>query len=358
MDHGLVGPNRTSVIQNFIMKRKGNLWDKIVSKENIELAYAKAKRHKAWQRKVIAIEKQKEKLLAELRDSLITGTYHTAEYRIKTIYEPKKREIYILPFYPDRIVHHAIMNVLEPIWDSYLISDTYACRKGKGQHSGSTRCMEFVRKNKFCLKCDISKFYPSIPHAELKILIRRKIKCKKTLVLLDEIIDSVDTLTNVPIGNYLSQWFGNLYMHPLDNFIKQDNHIKCYIRYCDDFLLFSNNKDELKMMAKKIEDFVVNNLKLKLSKCNLLPTSQGIDFLGYRHFPQGYILIRKTTVRRMRRNLKKLDYAIDTNKISKLRAASKIGSIYGWLKWANTYNLQKSLKLDNFKERIDKLQNA
>ena len=250
------------------------------------------------------------------------------------------------------------MNVLEPIWDSYLINDTYACRKGKGQHKGSTRCMEFVRKNKFCLKCDISKFYPSIPHAELKILIRRKIKCKKTLALLDEIIDSVDTPTNVPIGNYLSQWFGNLYMHPLDNFIKQDNRIKCYIRYCDDFLLFSNNKDELKLMAKKIEDFVVNNLKLKLSKCNLLPTSQGIVFLGYRHFPQGYILIRKTTVRRMKRNLKKLDYAIDTNKISKLRATSKIGSIYGWLKWANTYNLQKSLKLDNFKERIDKLQNA
>ena len=340
------------------MKRIGNLWDKIVSKENIKLAYAKAKRHKAWQRKVIAIEKQKDKLLNDLQESLVNGTYHTAKYRIKTIYEPKKREIYILPFYPDRIVHHAIMNVLEPIWDSYLINDTYACRKGKGQHKGSTRCMEFVRKNKFCLKCDISKFYPSIPHAELKILIRRKIKCKKTLVLLDEIIDSVDTPTNVPIGNYLSQWFGNLYMHPLDNFIKQDNHIKCYIRYCDDFLLFSNNKDELKLMAKKIEDFVVNNLKLKLSKCNLLPTSQGIDFLGYRHFPQGYILIRKTTVRRMRRNLKKLDYAIDTNKISKLRAASKIGSIYGWLKWANTYNLQKSLKLNDFKERIDKLQNA
>lgn len=305
------------------MKRKGNLWEKITSKENIELAYTKAKRHKSWQHKVQAVEKQKEKLLVELRDSLINGTYHTAKYRIKTIYEPKKREIYILPFYPDRIVHHAIMNVLEPIWDSYLINDTYACRKGKGQHSGSTRCMEFVRKNKFCLKCDISKFYPSIPHKELKALIRRKIKCKKTLALLDEIIDSVDTPTNVPIGNYLSQWFGNLYMYPLDNFIKQDNHIKCYIRYCDDFLLFSNNKDELKLMAKKIEDFVVNNLKLKLSKCNLLPTSQGIDFLGYRHFPQGYILIRKTTVRRMKRNLKKLDYAIDTNKISKLRAASK-----------------------------------
>ena len=177
------------------MKRIGNLWDKIVSKENIELAYTKAKRHKAWQRKVIAIEKQKDKLLNELQESLVNGTYHTAKYRIKTIYEPKKREIYILPFYPDRIVHHAIMNVLEPIWNSYLINDTYACRRGKGQHKGSTRCMEFVRKNKFCLKCDISKFYPSIPHAELKILIRRKIKCKKTLMLLMENINKLALVT-------------------------------------------------------------------------------------------------------------------------------------------------------------------
>lgn len=240
------------------MKRHNNLFDKIVDKDNLLLAYKKAKKHKSWQQKVIRVEKDLDNLIEELRLSLINGTYKTAEYRTKKIYEPKERTIYVLPFYPDRIVHHAIMNILEPIWDNLFISDSYACRNGKGQHKGSQKCMEFVRKNKYCLKCDINKFYPSINHEILKLIIRKKIKCKRTLNLLDTIIDSIDGETNIPIGNYLSQWFGNLYLNELDMFMKHDNKIKCYIRYCDDFLLFSNDKALLKEMAIKIKDYVEN----------------------------------------------------------------------------------------------------
>ena len=200
------------------MKRHNNLFDKIVDKDNLLLAYKKAKKHKNWQQKVIRVEKDLDNLIEGLRLSLINGTYKTAEYRTKKIYEPKERTIYVLPFYPDRIVHHAIMNILEPIWDNLFISDSYACRNGKGQHKGSQKCMEFVRKNKYCLKCDISKFYPSINHEILKLIIRKKIKCKRTLNLLDTIIDSIDGETNIPIGNYLSQWFGNLYLNELDMF--------------------------------------------------------------------------------------------------------------------------------------------
>lgn len=198
------------------MKRHNNLFDKIVDKDNLLLAYKKAKKHKNWQQKVIRVEKDLDNLIEGLRLSLINGTYKTAEYRTKKIYEPKERTIYVLPFYPDRIVHHAIMNILEPIWDNLFISDSYACRNGKGQHKGSQKCMEFVRKNKYCLKCDISKFYPSINHEILKLIIRKKIKCKRTLNLLDTIIDSIDGETNIPIGNYLSQWFGNLYLNELE----------------------------------------------------------------------------------------------------------------------------------------------
>lgn len=208
------------------MKRKGNLWTKIIDKSNLYLAFEKAKRHKSWQRKVKIIEANLDYYIEKLQNDLITGQYKTAEYKLKTIYEPKKRDIYILPFYPDRIVHHAIMNVLEPIWDNRFIYNSYACRKNKGQHKGSIKCMEYTRKFKYCLKCDISKFYPSINHRLLKKVIRKKIKCKKTLNLLDEIIDSVDTPTNVPIGNYLSQWFGNLYLNELDVFLKQENCVK------------------------------------------------------------------------------------------------------------------------------------
>lgn len=331
------------------MKRYGNLWDKIVTKENLILAFEKARRHKRWQKKVKVVEENLEYYINELHESLINGTYKTSSYRLKKIYEPKERDIYILPFYPDRILHHAIMNILEPIWDSLFISDSYACRKGKGQHKGSKRCMQLIRNNKYCLKCDISKFYPSIDHSVLKEILRKKIKCAKTLELLDSIIDSVDTPTNVPIGNYLSQWFGNLYLNELDVYMKQDNHVKNYIRYCDDFLLFSNDKVLLKDLAKKIEEFVTVKLKLKLSKCDLFPTSQGVDFLGYRHFPKGYILVRKTTVKRMKRRLRKLKWEIKTGRLAKDRAISVIGSLMGWLRWANTYNLKIKLQLEELR---------
>lgn len=303
------------------MKRHNNLFDKIVDKDNLLLAYKKAKKHKNWQQKVIRVEKDLDNLIEGLRLSLINGTYKTAEYRTKKIYEPKERTIYVLPFYPDRIVHHAIMNILEP-------------------------------KNKYCLKCDISKFYPSINHEILKLIIRKKIKCKRTLNLLDTIIDSIDGETNIPIGNYLSQWFGNLYLNELDMFMKHDNKIKCYIRYCDDFLLFSNDKALLKEMAIKIKDYVENILKLRLSKCNLFPTSQGIDFLGYRHFSSGYILVRKTTAKRMKKRIRRLKWELAKKKITNDRALSVIGSISGWLKWANTYNLQIFLQLNELKESI------
>lgn len=131
--------------------------------------------------------------------------------------------------------------------------------------------------------------------------------------------------------------------------MKQDNHVKNYIRYCDDFLLFFNDKVLLKELAKKIEEFVTVKLKLKLSKCDLFPTSQGVDFLGYRHFPKGYILVRKTTVKRMKRRLRKLKWEIKTGRLAKDRAISVIGSLMGWLRWANTYNLKIKLQLEELR---------
>lgn len=334
------------------MKRKGNLWTKIIDKSNLYLAFEKAKRHKSWQRKVKIIEANLDYYIEKLQNDLITGQYKTAEYKLKTIYEPKKRDIYILPFYPDRIVHHAIMNILEPIWDKLFISDSYACRKNKGQHKGSIKCMKYVRKNRFCLKCDISKFYSSINHEILKRIIRKKIKCKRTIKLLDEIIDSIDSPTNVPIGNYLSQWFGNLYLNELDVFLKQENCVKNYLRYCDDFLLFSDDKTYLNKMAKIINEYVVNILELKLSKCVLFPTAQGVDFLGYRHFHAGYILVRKSTAKRMKRRIKRLKYELLKNKISQDKALSVAASLSGWLRWANSYNLKMSLELELLKKEL------
>lgn len=270
------------------MKRYGDFFTKIVDMENLQEAYCKASKGKHWQRNVRTYDADPIPWLMKLKESLEQGTFNTASYTTKQIYEPKERTIYILPFYPDRIVHHAVMNVLEPVFDKLMIYDSYSCRKGKGQHAGSRRCMEMVRHNRYCLKCDISKFYPSVNHEVLKKILRHKLKDKRLLALLDDVIDSTHTDTNVPIGNYLSQWFGNLYMNELDTYTKQHWHIRDYIRYCDDFCFFSNDKDELRKIRAELPGYLADTLKLKLSKCQLFPTAQGVDFLGYRHFPPIY----------------------------------------------------------------------
>lgn len=334
------------------MKRHGDLYRKIISEENLKLAYQKSRKGKAWQRNVKEIDQRQEYYLSELLHILQNKEYKTSQYKTKMIYEPKFRTIYILPYYPDRILQHAIMNVLEPIWDKLFIYDSYACRQGKGQHKGSLRCMQFVKRNKYCLKCDISKFYPSVNHEKLLKIIKRKIKCKDTLLLLEEIINSIEGESNVPIGNYLSQWFGNLYMNELDQLIKHKYHIKDYIRYCDDFLLFSNNKEKLNQMKLIIEKFITEQLKMKLSKCDLFPVTQGVDFLGYRHFPQGYILLRKTTAKRVKKRLKSLFWKVKHKKISKESAISTIASTKGWLRWANTHNMSLSLKIMELETEI------
>lgn len=331
------------------MKRHGNLWEKIISLDNLYTALKNAsrgKKNKAGVRKVL---KNPDKAVNRLHDILIKG-FKNSKYRHKTVYEPKQRLIYILPFFPDRIVHHAVINVVENIWDNLFISDSYSCRKGKGQHAGSRRCMEYVRKYKYCLKCDISKFYPSINHDVLKQILRKKIKDEKLLVLLDTIIDSIEGNKNVPIGNYLSQWFGNLYLNELDMFVKHSLHCKAYLRYCDDFVFFSNSKEELRYYLTSITP-TLDFLKLTLSKKEIFPVNQGIDFLGYRHFPK-YVLVRKSTAKRIRKRMSHIEERLLNGKLSKERARSEIASAEGWLNHANSYNLKNKLCLNKLKSLL------
>ena len=294
-----------------------------------------------------------DRYIGELSDALASGSYRTSPYKTKTVYEPKERMIYILPFYPDRIIHHAIMNVLEPILDGMMYANSYACRKGKGQHAGSRRCMQFVKRYSYCLQCDISKFYPSVDHAVLKALLAHKFKDAPLLALLYEVIDSVPGGKNVPIGNYLSQWFGNFYLTELDRYAYETLHVKAYLRYCDDFCIFDNDKSRLKEIADGVEAFLGDRLKLRLSKRRVYPTAQGVDFLGYRHFP-GYILLRKRTAKRIRRNMRGVMWQLRHRMISKDQARSKVASAYGWLKHAQTYHLRRAIGLDELaKEVID-----
>jgi len=327
------------------MKRHGNLFSNIADLDNIYKAYRSARKGKGWQNTVKEFEKYLDVNLNKIQQRLVNKTFQTSPYKTKIIHEPKKRIIYRLPFNPDRIVQHALMNLIEPIWDKLFIYDSFACRKGKGIHAGSRRTMEFVRRNKYCLKCDISKFYPSINHDILFEIVKRKIKCKDTLWLIKDIIYSISGGVNVPIGNYTSQWFGNLYLNEIDQFIKHNFHIKDYIRYCDDFILFHDDKKFLGEMVGVIEKFLKEKLQLKLSKCDLFPVSRGVDFLGYRHF-RSYVLVRKSTAKRVKKRLKKMPTLLAKNKISIRQYKSSLASTMGWLKWSNSYNLRKRLQID------------
>lgn len=333
------------------MKRHGNLFEQIVDPGNLYRAYRNARKGKGWQRAVKAFDKDILGNLHALRGALLDKSFTTSPYRSKTIHEPKRREIYILPFYPDRIVQHALIQVVGPIWDNLFISDSYACRVGKGMHKGSTRTMEFVREYDYCLKADVSKFYPSIDQTILLELIERKIKCPDTLWLIGDIVRSFPGGRNAPIGNYTSQWFGNLYLHELDVFVKQTLRRPAYVRYCDDFVIFSNDKKQLHHVKDLIERFMLDRLRLRFSRWSVFPVSQGVDFLGYRHW-RNKVLVRKSTARRVKSRMAALPGRFSRGRITRDQYRSTLASTEGWLRWANTYNFSRSIRLDELKEAI------
>ena len=330
------------------MKRYGNLFPKIVEMDNLFLAERRARAAKGWMRAVQVFELNLENNLRHIRNSLINHTFTTSPYRTKYAYYPKFREIFIVPFAPDRIVQHALMAVVEPIWDSILIDNTVSCRKGRGIDYAFTLSAKFVNTNKYCLKCDISKFYPSINHNILFDLIQRKIKCPDTLWLIKDIVYSYgrqfNTETNSPIGNYTSQWFGNLYLDIIDRFATQVLKVD-YIRYCDDFIFFSNDKEQLQDIVEFLPEFLWDTRRLKLSKCDLFPTSRGLDFVGYRFFPSGYILLRKRTVKALKRRFKRLYRRIDNGaKVTHSSIRGKVASAIGLLSRCNAHNLKKHIR--------------
>ena len=324
------------------MKRYGNLYQKVCSLENIQLAHKNAKKGKGHYSEVKMVEANPEKYFLMIHEMLKNKTFKTSMYSVFTKIDQKKvREIYKLPYFPDRIVHHCIINILEPIWMKTLISDTYASLKNRGIHKGVKRINKALRDKEnttFCLKMDIKKFYLSINHNILKRIIRKKIKDPDLLWLLDGIIDSAN---GVPIGNYLSQYFGNLYLSNFDHWMKEDKNTKYYFRYCDDVVILSRDKKYLGQLRKEIQQYLIENLKLTLkSNWQIFPTRiRGIDFLGYRFFGS-YILLRKSIARRLKLKIcqvKKNNYRLSTHQI-----VSGIMSYYGWLKHCSCHRLWKS----------------
>jgi len=318
------------------MKRLNNLFSKIISLENLQLADKKAQKGKSKQYGVQLHNLNSEFNLNTLQKMLEEKTYKTSNYVVFKVFEPKERDVYRLPYYPDRITHHAIMNILEPIFVSRFTADTYSCIKGKGIHAAARavqKSLKDIPGTKFCLKLDIKKFYPSVDHEVLKSLLRRKLKDKDLLWLLDEIIESAEGL---PIGNYLSQYFANYYLTYFDYWMKQTMKIKYYFRYADDLVILSDSKQELHELLFNIKLYLKSELKLEVKQnYQVFPVaSRGIDFVGYR-FYHTHVLLRK----RIKQNFARM--------LVKRKNKASIASYKGWALHANTKQLLKKLLNDN-----------
>lgn len=327
------------------MKRIGNIFDKVISLENLRLADEKARKGKLHSYGVQVHDKNREANLIALHESLKNGTFKTSKYHIFKIYEPKEREIFRLPYYPDRILHHAVMNILEPVWVSVFNKDTYSCIKNRGIHACAKDVKRILKHDpdgtRYCLKIDVRKFYPSIDHEILKQVVRRKIKDCRLLALLDEIIDSVPS--GVPIGNYLSQYFANLYLAYFDHWLKETKGVKYYWRYADDIVILSPNKDTLHSLLHEIRAYLHDNLKLKVKRnYQVFPVdSRGIDFLGY-VFYHSHTLLRKSIKQKLCRRVAKLNKR--KTMPTKERYKQQICSWWGWCKYCDSIHLMNKLQ--------------
>jgi RNA-directed DNA polymerase len=336
-----------------------SLFDELVSFDNLYSAYLKARKGKRFLDYVLVFEQNLEQELLNLQRDLKSNAYVHGCYREMIVNDSKKRLIKVAPF-RDRIVHHALCNIIEPIIDKKFVFDSYACRKNKGTHKAVRRLQSFLRKkdNVFCLQCDISKYFMSIDHKVLFGLCCKHISDERVLLLISKIISSsndyvfvdengVERNKGIPIGNLTSQLFANLYLNLLDQFVKHKLRVKFYLRYMDDFLFLSDSKFFLNWVKREVVCFLEKNLFLVLNpkKANLFLVKKGVSFLGYVIFPF-YKLLRKSTVKRFIKRIKKQICSVETGFVNENDLKTSLVSWRAYAKDANSFMLRKSL-IDN-----------
>ena len=330
------------------MKTYKHLFNKIVSKENLYAAAHFAARGKRERETVADFLFYLEEETQQLQKELVQQTYKHGKYRSFTVRDSKERLISAAPF-RDRVVHHAVHDVVEPLFDNLFIYDSYACRKNKGTHRALDRTQSFLRANTYYFHGDIQKYFSSIEHNILKDLLYSKIKDEQTLWLIDKIIDSAKIqggrlVKGIPIGNLTSQFFANLYLNELDKFAKFNLGQRYYLRYMDDFLFFSNTKQALQGIKREVSEFVEKRLHLRLhqAKSQIYKTSIGLSFLGFRIFHSHRRLL-KDNVRRFKKRLKRFKYLYANRKVDVDEISNSLRCWVAHASYANTYNLRKRI---------------
>jgi RNA-directed DNA polymerase len=345
------------------MKTHVNLWPHICTFENLYLAWLDTRRGKSSKRQAVHFENQLEENLCALLDELQSAAYQPGQYTSFYIYEKKRRKISAAPF-RDRVVHHALCREIEPIFERRFITDSYACRRGKGTHRALDRCTHFARRYAYVLKCDVAKFFPSIDHEILRGILGHVIRDRAVMDLIDKILASgADVLRDeglrvwfpgddlfavlrprgLPIGNLTSQLWANVYLNELDQFIKRELRVKGYLRYADDFLLFADSKAQLwDWRERTIEKLAELRLKPNSRSFYVIPVAQGIEFLGFRVYPDHRRLLAENVLR-ARRRFRSLSWQFSRRLIGADRVTA---SVQAWIAHAahgDTWGLRRAV---------------
>jgi len=331
------------------MKRVGNLFDTVCSFENLLLAYRKAMRGSGAKEDACQFAYNLEHDILVIQDELRNGEYMPGKYRYFQVHEPKERTISVAPF-RDRVVHHAVVNVLERVFEPRFIHDSYATRKEKGTHKAIRRAQDFMRGNRWYLKLDINKYFDNIDHNILLGLIARKIKDDRLLGLLRVIIANSDasrgekTGKGLPIGNLTSQFFANVYLDVFDHYLKEELQLKAYVRYMDDCVIFHEDKEYLKELLRLSVLFLRERLMLSLKASATLINTRlhGLPFLGFRVFPS-LLRIKRENIKRLKKKIMLRQEQFASGIITEESFSMSLASLCGYAGFGDSLLLRRCL---------------
>ncbi|MCA9464794.1 MAG: group II intron reverse transcriptase domain-containing protein [Nitrospira sp.] len=342
----------------------GAMFDRLTAFPNLLRAAYLAQRGKRRRPNVSTFFLNLETELVQVQTALRTRTYQPGPFRNFVIREKKPRMISAAPF-RDRVVHHALCQVIEPLFERRFLFDSYACRKGKGTHAAVDRASSYARRYRYVLKCDLAQFFPSIDHQVLLGLLQRRVQDPEVLWVItrilghggsergpvwyfpgDDLLAPWTRSRGLPIGNQTSQFFGNVYLDPLDHVVKESLRCPGYVRYVDDFLLFADSKAWLHEAHAAVEDVCASlRVRLHARKCVVAPVSNGVTFLGYRLFP-GYRRLDAGNVKRARRRFRRYDQEVRHGMRPAEQARACVQSWVAHAQHANTYRLCERLLAD------------
>lgn len=336
------------------------LWPEVVSWENLVPAYQRCRRRKRYKPDAVRFHHRWEEHLLELQAELSSGNYHPGLYRHFWVTQPKRRLISAAPF-RDRVVHHAVVAVLEPRYEPAFIYDSYACRRGKGTHRAVRRAQSFLRRSRYYLKTDVVKFFPNVDHGALMDRLTRRIRDDRLLELIGRILASgegvlrdeatatyfpgddlwaVTRPKGLPIGNLTSQFFANVLLDTVDHFVKEDLRIRGYVRYADDLVLFADSKDELRTAERSLRDkFAELRLRMHRDKTVIAPTRCGLNFLGFRVHPESIRLSREA-IERFNRRLRRQKWLYAQGRITPEELRRSLAAWRAHAEHANTFAIR------------------